>query len=150
MPLSAQGDRLANAVRAAGGDTPLAALQDMIRALDGAERLSPTFRFRTGAAGLDASSRASALGLAEAREAGVFDGRTLIFAGFSDGDGGADVNLRIARDRAETVLAAVRALAETAEGITLQAAAFGEALPMGCDDSDWGRQVNRRVEVWLR
>lgn len=150
VPLSAQGDRLANAVRAAGGDTPLAALQDMVRALDGAERLSPTFRFRTGAAGLDASSRASVLGLAEAMEAGVFDGRTLIFAGFSDGDGGADANLRIARNRAETVLAAVRALAETADGITLQAAAFGEALPMACDDSDWGRHVNRRVEVWLR
>ena len=28
--------------------------------------------------------------------------------------------------------------------------AFGEALPMACDDSDWGRQVNRRVEVWVR
>jgi len=28
--------------------------------------------------------------------------------------------------------------------------AFGETMPMACDDSDWGRQVNRRVEVWVR
>ena len=152
VPLSAQGDRLAHAVLAAGEETSLAALQSMIRSLQGAERLSPTFRFRAGAAGLDASSRAAALRLAEALEAGVYDGRTLIFAGFSDGDGGAQANLRIARQRAETVRDAVRALAETADfqAVTLEAAAFGEALPMACDDSDWGRQVNRRVEVWLR
>jgi phosphate transport system substrate-binding protein len=28
--------------------------------------------------------------------------------------------------------------------------AFGEAMPMACDDTAWGRQVNRRVEVWVR
>ena len=31
----------------------------------------------------------------------------------------------------------------------LETEAFGEALPMACDDSDWGRKVNRRVEVWV-
>ena len=29
-------------------------------------------------------------------------------------------------------------------------AAFGEALPIACDESEIGRQLNRRVEVWLR
>jgi phosphate transport system substrate-binding protein len=28
--------------------------------------------------------------------------------------------------------------------------AFGEAMPMACDDTSWGSAVNRRVEVWLR
>ena len=28
--------------------------------------------------------------------------------------------------------------------------AFGEALPMACDETPIGRQINRRVEVWLR
>jgi phosphate transport system substrate-binding protein len=152
VPLAQQGDRLANAVLAAGPEVTLPALQDMVATLAGAERLSPTFRFRTGAAGLDASSRGNALLLAEALEAGVYDGRELIFAGFSDSEGSAEANLRIARSRAETVLGAVRALAETADfgRIALRAEAFGEALPMACDDSDWGRRVNRRVEVWLR
>ncbi len=152
VPLAAQGERLAKAIRAAGGETPLGALQEMVAALSGAERLSPTFRFRPGAAGLDAASRGNALLLAEALEAGVHDGREVIFVGFSDGEGSAEANLRIARSRAETVLAAVRALAETADfdRVTLSAMAFGEALPMACDDSEWGRQVNRRVEVWLR
>ena len=25
-----------------------------------------------------------------------------------------------------------------------------EALAMACDDSEWGRQANRRAEVWVR
>jgi phosphate transport system substrate-binding protein len=34
--------------------------------------------------------------------------------------------------------------------VDISVAAFGEALPMACDDSAWGREVNRRVEVWVR
>ena len=38
------------------------------------------------------------------------------------------------------------------EGVRLRVHAFGEALPMGCDDAregPWGAEVNRRVEVWV-
>lgn len=152
VPLAAQGERLAKAILAAGGEVPLSALQEMVRALEGAERLSATFRFRPGAAGLDAPSRGNAILLSEALEAGVYDGRELIFAGFSDGEGGAAGNLRISRTRAETVMNAVSALADTADfrRVRLSAMAFGEALPIACDDSAWGRRVNRRVEVWVR
>lgn len=152
IPLAAQGERLSKAIRAAGNETSLATLQNMVRSFDGAARLSPTFRFRAGAAGLDAPSRGNALLLAEALEAGLYDGRELVFLGFSDGEGSADVNLRLSRRRAETVRDAVRALAETADfsSVRLSAEAFGEALPMACDDSEWGRRTNRRVEVWLR
>jgi phosphate transport system substrate-binding protein len=34
--------------------------------------------------------------------------------------------------------------------VQLQTEAFGEALPMGCDDTNWGQQTNRRVELWAR
>jgi phosphate transport system substrate-binding protein len=152
QPLAAQGERLANAVLTAGSETRLADLQAMIRALTGAERLSPTFRFRPGAAGLDAPSRGHAVLLSEAIEAGVYDGQELIFVGFSDGEGAAEANLRIARARAETAMNAVRALSEGADldRVAFTAVAFGEALPMACDDTDWGRRINRRVEVWVR
>jgi phosphate transport system substrate-binding protein len=76
-PLNLQGDRLSNAIRAAGEDVTLEALQAMVTRLDGAERLSPTFRFADGAAELDTQSRASVTRLAAAIEAGFFDGRTL-------------------------------------------------------------------------
>jgi len=35
------------------------------------------------------------------------------------------------------------------EGVVVETEAFGEALPMGCDDTEWGRQTNRRVELWV-
>ena len=74
------------------------------------------------------------------------------FVGFSDGDGAAAGNRKIAMKRAETVREAVIVAAETAnfEQLTIEVDAFGEAMPMACDDTAWGRQVNRRVEVWLR
>jgi phosphate transport system substrate-binding protein len=34
--------------------------------------------------------------------------------------------------------------------VLMSTASFGEALPMACDDTSWGRQVNRRVEVWVQ
>jgi len=49
-------------------------------------------------------------------------------------------------------LAAVKQAAATValNELDITVDAFGEALPMGCDDSAWGRQVNLRVEVWVR
>ena len=55
-----------------------------------------------------------------------------------------------------SVMAAVRdavlAQAETADlaRVEIDVRGVGEALPMACDDSDWGRRTNRRVEIWLR
>jgi phosphate transport system substrate-binding protein len=150
-PLGLQGVRLANAIGAAGQEVPLAELQRLVRTLRTADRLSSTFRFAGGSVELDAQSRASAARLAAAIERGAFDGQTLFFVGFSDSEGDAAVNRRLSRRRAETARAAVRAAAEAAEPdrVTLAVDAFGEAMPMACDDSDWGRAVNRRVEVWL-
>jgi len=72
--------------------------------------------------------------------------------GFSDSNGSASTNLQIARRRATAVRDAVIAVAETADlsRIALETEAFGEAMPMACDDTAWGRKTNRRVEVWVR
>jgi phosphate transport system substrate-binding protein len=152
QPLGAQGERLANAVMAAGAEVDLGDLQDMVTAMSGAERLSPTFRFGDGTSELDAYSLSAVARLARAIERGAYDGRELVFAGFSDGQGGADANLRLARGRAEAVRLAIIAAASGGDlnRVRLRVDAFGEALPMACDDTAAGRAVNRRVEVWLR
>jgi len=152
IALRDQGDRLANAIRAAGEEVGLSDLQRMITMFEGARRLSVTFRFDGGATGLNASSRSNVTLLARALASGGFDGRRLTFVGFSDGKGAAAVNQRLARERAQAVRTAVAEAAATfgAGEMDLNADAFGEALPMACDDSTWGRGVNRRVEVWIR
>ena len=149
--LEAQGARLANAVRAAGAEVSLAELQRLVGVLSPKARLTLSFRFETGSSRLDAQSRANIARLGTEIESGAFDGRALWFIGFSDGEGAADVNLRISRARARTVEKAVRQVAEAMDArlVILETEGFGEALPMACDDSGWGRKVNRRVEVWV-
>lgn len=150
--ISEQGDRFANAILRAGDDVPLEELQRMASMLAPLKRLSTTFRFESGSARLDAQSRSNVQQLARAMEVGRYDARRLVFVGFSDGEGPASANQNIAMRRAEAVMTAVTSAAETAnlDRIDLGVEAFGEAMPMACDDSAWGRQVNRRVEVWVR
>ncbi|MCV6825558.1 MULTISPECIES: phosphate ABC transporter substrate-binding/OmpA family protein [Halocynthiibacter] len=151
IPMADQGERLANAVLQAGDEVSLSDVQEMVGALRSARRLSTTFRFEAGSSLLDAQSRANVSKLAEELEAGLFEDRKLLFVGFSDGDGGAAANRRIAMRRAQAVRAAVLKEASLfdPERMEIGELAFGEAMPMACDDTEWGRQVNRRVEVWL-
>lgn len=147
-----QGNRFANAITVAGPETSLQEIQRMTATLGPMARLTTSFRFEAGSIRLDAQSRSNVQQLARALEQGKYDARQLLFVGFSDGDGAANANRDIALRRSEAVLRAVSAAAITAnlERVDLGVDAFGEAMPMACDDSDWGRQVNRRVEVWVR
>jgi phosphate transport system substrate-binding protein len=152
ISMNAQGDRLSNAILAAGPEVELAELQRLVRRLTGFRRLTTSFRFEAGSARPDAQSRSNVEQLARALETGLYDGKVLNFVGFSDGDGAAAGNRSIALKRAESVRDAVLATAEpgSVARVSVQVDAFGEALPMACDDSGWGRQVNRRVEVWVQ
>ena len=152
IPVELQGDRFVNAISVAGDELPLDGLQDMAKRLAPMKRLTTSFRFRTGETKLDAQSRSNVQQLARVIEGGFYDGRKITFVGFSDGVGPAEGNRTIAEKRAEIVKEAVVAAAETAnlDQVALEIMAFGEALPMACDDSAWGRQVNRRVEIWVR
>lgn len=152
VPVDDQGNRLANAIAAAGSEVPLRELQRMIDVLTPKKRLTTSFRFEAGSARLDAQSRSNIQQLARGLEQGRYDARSLLFVGFSDGEGPALANQSIALRRAEAVRLAVMEAATTADldRVVLKVDAFGEAMPMACDGSAWGRQANRRVEVWVR
>ena len=151
LSINQQGDRFANAISLIGSEIELSEVKRLVTTLSPMKRLSTSFRFRAGSSALDAQSLSNVQQLARAIETGVYDERSVKFVGFSDGQGPADGNKRIALKRAQTVLAAVKKAAETVDldDLNISVDAFGEALPMACDDSAWGRQVNRRVEVWV-
>ena len=152
VPLDVQGNRLANAIDASGDGVDLQELKRMIARLGPLKRLTTSFRFEAGSADLDAQSRANVVQLAQRLERGRYDARELVFVGFSDGDGPADANRAIALRRAEAVRRSVVAAADGYDlsRIAISTDTFGEAMPMACDDSAWGRLTNRRVEVWVR
>lgn len=148
LTLRGQGDRW---LRAVAGADDLAQLQTLLAKLDGMERLTTTFRFRSGSTRLDTLSRANLLHLARVLRDGGWHGSELVLIGFSDGVGDAAANRTLSLARAESVR---RALLDVLgdglpAGVRLRIDAFGEALPLACDDTEQGRQSNRRVELWV-
>ncbi|GLS86277.1 OmpA family protein [Cypionkella aquatica] len=149
QPMTADGLRLINAIQGAGEETTLADLKRLVDLMDGADRLSLTFRFQDGTSALDAASQDNLADLARLIEAGVFRNKRLILAGFSDGSGAAATNLDLSQDRAQGIQDALKQDG-VSDAALPQVEAFGEALPMACDETAAGRRLNRRVEVWLK
>ncbi len=151
QPMTSDGLRLINAIQGAGEDVTLADLKRLANLMEGADRLSLTFRFEDGSSTLDARSRDNLVDLAQLIAAGQFRGERLVLAGFSDGSGAAEANLALSVERAGRVAQELAAIApDLAESALPAVEGFGEALPMACDETAVGRQLNRRVELWLR
>ncbi|MFN4204325.1 MAG: phosphate ABC transporter substrate-binding/OmpA family protein [Tabrizicola sp.] len=150
QPMTADGLRLINAIKGAGEDVTLEELKRLAGIMDGADRLSFTFRFEDGSSTLDATSQDSLEDLARLIAAGQFRDQRLVLAGFSDGSGAADANLALSIDRAARVAQELAAVAPDLSPAQMPVVeGFGEALPMACDETPVGRQMNRRVELWV-
>jgi phosphate transport system substrate-binding protein len=152
LPLAMQQNRVANAVVEAGDDVPLTALKRFVRAFSDADRLSISFRFQDSSTQMDDRSRRNVDLLARMIETGEFDGHEIIFAGFSDAEGGATGNRKIARQRAEMVAKAVAKAAGRAETTRykIRTLGMGEVSPIACNGDADGRRLNRRDEVWIK
>lgn len=148
-PMTQDGLRLINAIQGAGDDVTLADLKRLVALMDGADRLSLTFRFEEDGTALTPSSQENIADLARMIASGGFAGQALVLAGFSDGSGAADANLALSIDRATRVLEELQAAAPDLRPEELpRVEGFGEALPMACDETPAGRNLNRRVELW--
>jgi len=146
-----QGQRLSNAIRAAGAEVPLSELQRMLRVLGSRTRMTQSYRFEAGTTRLDALSLSGLRRLARGIKTGEFANQDIMFVGFTDGRGSAAANRDLSSARAEEVKRVLLRLLDGTlpDGVTLQSAAFGEAMPIGCDQTERGRMVNRRVELWV-
>jgi phosphate transport system substrate-binding protein len=150
QPMTADGLRLLNAIQGAGEDVTLDDLKRLAGIMDGADRVSLTFRFEDGSSTLDAVSQDNLGDLAQLIAAGQFRDQKLVLAGFSDGSGAAEANLALSVERAAKVAQELAAVAPDLSPTQMPVVeGFGEALPMACDETAIGRQLNRRVELWV-
>jgi phosphate transport system substrate-binding protein len=150
QPMTADGLRLINAIQGAGKDVTLDDLKRLAGIMDGADRVSLTFRFQDGSSTLDAPSQSNLEDLAHLIAAGQFRNQKLVLAGFSDGSGAAEANLALSVERAAKVAQELAAVAPDLTPAQMPVVeGFGEALPMACDETAIGRQLNRRVELWV-
>ncbi|MEM6306524.1 MAG: phosphate ABC transporter substrate-binding/OmpA family protein [Pseudomonadota bacterium] len=150
--LTSESGFLVNAILNATPDTVVEDLQRAVQELHGFGRLSLSFRFEEGTQVLDAVSQSNLDFAAALLQQPQYENRRFIFAGFSDGTGAAAINRALSENRANFVRNAIRTrMGDQAMMIENTAVfGFGEALPLACNDTSWGQNQNRRVEIWIQ
>lgn len=123
--------------------------KELLTKMENYDRLSTTFRFRTGSSKLDERGRVDMARLIDFLE-GEANGTQVTFVGFTDDVGAFEGNRQISEERAAALMAEMQNASEgRLSHIKMASAGFGEIAPAACNTSDRGRAINRRVEVWI-
>jgi phosphate transport system substrate-binding protein len=142
--------RIASSVTVDPEDLDIALLKRLMLDLEGGYRLSTTLRFEPATTRLEKES-ADGLGrlVAFLKEQDLTR-RKILLAGYSDTSGQAEQNTALSLRRAD---AARQILISVAQGALkpeqIVAQGYGELFPISCNDTETGRDRNRRVEIWL-
>jgi phosphate transport system substrate-binding protein len=113
------------------------------------DRLSATFYFPFASTELDSSSTTALTRLAE-HLSRLPNGTRIMVVGFSDDVGRSKRNHDVSTERARKVAAALQDIAaERLSGIEISSKGFGDISPIACNDTEVGRSLNRRVEIWI-
>jgi len=133
-------------VQPVAGPIPSGAPSEYRRLIEGAQRLSLNFRFRAGKSDLDNKAVDDLDRVVTFLTDLHYSGDNIFLLGFADNKGSARVNCDLSKKRAESVkeqfvLRGVR---------PSTTAAFCSELPVASNDSEDGRDKNRRVEIWLK
>jgi phosphate transport system substrate-binding protein len=112
----------------------------------GAHRLSLNFRFRAGKTELDNKAKDDLDRVVTFLSDQHYSGENVLLFGFADNKGSGAVNCDLSEKRAQAVrdqfiLRGVHPAAATG---------FCSELPVASNDTDDGREKNRRVEIWVR
>jgi len=111
-----------------------------------ATRLSLNFRFRTASKELDNKAGADLERVVQFLSDVRTPASAIMLFGFADARGGAEVNMKLSRDRAQTVRDEFKQRGIQPGVVT----GFGAALPVASNDTPEGQEKNRRVEIWVR
>lgn len=124
-------------------------MREMLGMMVDYDRLSSTFRFRTGSSRLDERAKLDMARLTDFLET-VDDGTEVLFVGFTDNVGAFGSNRELSQRRAQQVMEELAdAGGERLANVKMASAGYGEVAPSACNSSENGRGINRRVEVWI-
>jgi phosphate transport system substrate-binding protein len=111
-----------------------------------AERLQLNFRFRSGSRELDNKALVDVGRVVQLMSTPAMRGSKIRLLGFSDSTGNLRANCVLSQQRAQAVADSLRG--EEVEASLV--AGFCAALPVASNETTAGRELNRRVEVWLQ
>ncbi|MEX8520763.1 MAG: substrate-binding domain-containing protein [Leptothrix sp. (in: b-proteobacteria)] len=129
---------------AAASSTPA----DYQRVTDGAKRLSVNLRFKPGSMKLDNKGQQDLTRIVRQLETRLTSKQQqVMLLGFADAQGGTDAcrNQRLSQERANAV--ATELATYGIKGRVVHG--FGAAAPVASNETEAGRERNRRVEVWI-
>ncbi len=149
--LDAQGRRLAQAIVSASGRAELLQLQDLATIMLDADRLSFTLHYGDNGA-LDARALADIERLAAMIKNGEFASRQMLVFGFSDNTGFANGELNATQAIAQNVRDQIVAATGRANlgNLRISPIGYGRLMPLGCNETPYGRSSNNRVEIWVK
>jgi phosphate transport system substrate-binding protein len=147
QPLVERAGFVGQAIRSVSADPPGSAPGDYRELVRDSLRLSLNFRFGTGATLLDSRAIRDLDRLATFLRQPDQSGARVLLLGFADASEVLPyLAMTLSNDRVDYVASQL-----AARGVPVMAArGIGGALPIASNRTEWGRQKNRRVEVWLR
>ena len=125
---------------------PVTAPEEYKKFAKDAERLDVNFRFNTASSQLDNKAIPDIDRITDLLNKPPYRGRYILLFGFADSTGTPQSNLALSKARAETVAQQLRTRNISPAVVT----GFGKELPVDSNDTEAGKEKNRRVEVWLR
>jgi outer membrane protein OmpA-like peptidoglycan-associated protein len=117
-----------------------------LKEITGAGKLNLNFRFRAGTSQLDDNASRDLDRLVEMLANPTFQQHDLLLFGFSDSAGGTAKNIALSKDRAKAVADQLQMRGIKPSLVN----GFGREAPIASNETEEGREKNRRVEVWLR
>ncbi len=133
-----------------GNPVETALIQQVMAEMFVWDNLSTVFRFAAGSEQLERKSADDLMVLVDYLS-NAPEGTIVALVGFTDNDGVFSANLSLSQRRAEIVTEQLLALGGTQlSHITFETRAYGPLTPAVCNDTNENKQINRRVEVWIR
>jgi len=152
LSLDQQGRRIANAILSETNIGTLGNLQNLLTTVLDAQRLSLSYRFISGTSDLDNGALGDINRLAAMIQMGEFEDKQILILGFTDNIGSEAENESLSQARAEQVRAAIIATAGPTRlgNVKITPVGYGNVAPLACNETETGRKINRRVEIWVR
>lgn len=151
LPFGAQAERVALALTAKPEDFDMVLMKDLVTLLQGARRMSVTYRFEKNSGELELKAKQDLPRLARYLQTDEMRGKQIILIGFTDSSGPLLTNTTVSLARATAVRdALVAAAGSTIDPSKIVVKAYGEMMPVDCNITEDGRSKNRRVEIWVK
>jgi phosphate transport system substrate-binding protein len=146
-----QGDRFALALTAPPEDFDIGLLKEMAALLQNARRMSVTYRFEKNSGELELKAKQDVPRLARYLQSDEMKDKQIMLLGFADSTGPFAANRTVSLARAASLRdALVAAGGGQIDAAKILVKAYGEIMPVDCNNTEDGRTRNRRVEVWVK